>query len=226
MDHQKINSTRRQFIGKSALAVAIGSVGVSTVVAKQASATTKPVKFVKSSCGSAHNNNPKVLVTYASQFGSTGEIGQAIGRQICSKDVQVDIMPINDAVIIGSAIQYDKWMPEAVEFTKRHQSKLKTIPVGLFFSCLTLSRHDKKSKRQAQTYADNLARDFKAIAPIGIGQFAGVLDFQKIPPLQRILARGLFAFLRVKEGDHRNWSQIAAWAKHITPQLLPQRKHA
>ncbi len=40
------------------------------------------------------------------------------------------------------------------------------------------------------------------LKPIGVGQFAGVLDYSKMPALMRPLFKGAMAVMKVKEGDY------------------------
>lgn len=169
----------------------------------------------------------KVLIAYASQFGTTGEVAETIGNVLRDDAYLVEAKPIGnitnlgdyDAVIIGSAIQYDQWMSEATEFVRDNQNVLDKVPVAFFFTCLTLSRKSQKSCRQAQAYSDRLAVSFSQLNPVSIGGFAGVLNYSKIPALPRFAAKCLFAFLGVKEGDHRDWPAIRSWAENTSANL-------
>ena len=97
----------------------------------------------------------RVLVAYASKYGSTGGVADAIGKELCSKDVAADVVLIKNAnnigsyqgVIIGSAIYMGKWMSEAVDFVKKNKDILRKVPVAYFLVCMTLSRHRRKTGR-------------------------------------------------------------------------------
>ena len=86
----------------------------------------------------------RALVTYASKYGSTGGVADAIGKELCSKGVAVDIAPIKNAVnissyqgvVVGSAVYMGKWMPEAVDFVKQNQDILCQAPLPTFLSVL------------------------------------------------------------------------------------------
>ena len=162
----------------------------------------------------------RILVAYASGFGSTAEVARAIGDALSSANARVDVASVADiedvtpydAVIVGSPIRYDKWMPEATGFVERFASDLKDRPVALFFTCLALSREDDRSARQARSYADRLREGISGVRPLDVAGFAGVLDYSRFPVLVRPFARFLFSFLRVREGDYRNWDAIGEWA--------------
>src|SRR5512140_1844251 len=74
----------------------------------------------------------KVLVTYASKYGSTREIAERVGEILGQAGLQVDVLPIICArdlsaypvVVLGSAIYIGKWPKEAVEFLRSHERAL------------------------------------------------------------------------------------------------------
>lgn len=104
------------------------------------------LEFQNSSCSNI--NNKKVLVAYASEYGSTYEVAKYMGNILCQKGNQVDVRWIQDintidgydSIIIGSPIQYDTWMPDAIEFITKYQNTLSKLEVSYFFTCLTLSK--------------------------------------------------------------------------------------
>jgi len=165
----------------------------------------------------------KILIAYASEYGSTEGVAKMIGKTLCCVDSRVDIKYIGsidnidgyEQVIIGSPIQYDTWMDEAKTFAHTYEKELSVLNVSYFFTCLTLSKKSKKTIKQAQRYADNLSRLNSNIRPQSIGQFAGVLDYSKFSFSFRLLARGMFTILGVKEGDYRDWNAIVKWSNKI-----------
>lgn len=171
---------------------------------------------------SKKEKNPKILVTYEGQFGSTGEVANVIAAEL-SKNNTVVIQKIENAsnlnsfdkIIIGSAIQYDKWMPKATNFILTNQETLSKKQVAYFFTCLVLSKKTEKSAEKANDYANKLLKITLQIKPICIGKFAGVLNYSKMSFVQRTLAKGLFAIIGVKEGDYRDWKFIKSWTKSL-----------
>jgi len=176
-------------------------------------------------------NRRKILVAYASQFGSTGEVAQAIGDILSLEGNDVETIWVKDvtdldrydAVIIGSAIQYDKWMPEARKFVTDNQKILSKIPIAYFFTCLTLAKRNEKTEQQAMAYADKLITLAPQVQPVGIGRFGGVLNCNKLPFHYRLLFRGMSLATGVKEGDYRNWNIIHAWAKDMYSELVDEQ---
>ena len=79
-----------------------------------------------------NNMENKVLVTYASVADSTAGVAEAIGKSLAEGGAQVDVLPMKNvkdltpyrAVVAGSAIHGQKWLPEAMQFMRDHQSEL------------------------------------------------------------------------------------------------------
>lgn len=170
----------------------------------------------------------KILVAYASRFGTTREVAEAIGETVAqAAHIAVETKWVGDvtsldgydAAVIGSAIQYDKWLPEATEFVLTHQNKLSQMPVAYFFTCMTLAKRTDKTERQAQKYADVLHNLSNQVTPLDIGRFAGSLTYRKLPMHLRLILRAVVFLARIKEGDYREWQLIRSWAKGLPLKL-------
>ncbi len=104
-------------------------------------------QFPEDRCGADKNMEKRVLVTYASKYGSTGGVADAIGKELCGKGLAADVALIRNAgdlglyqgVVVGSAIYMGKWMPEATDFVKKNRDIQRRIPVAYFLVCITLS---------------------------------------------------------------------------------------
>jgi menaquinone-dependent protoporphyrinogen oxidase len=168
----------------------------------------------------------KILVTYASQAGSTTGVAEAIGKTLSEGGAQVDVIPMKNvkdlspyqAVVAGSPIHGQKWLPEAMQFLRDHQSELACKPFAAFMVCITLSMAN------ADQYRAGLKDWMKPIRilvrPVSEGYFAGGLDFSKLPFSFNVLAMRLVVLSGTwKEGDHRDWNAIRAWATSLTPLL-------
>jgi len=179
--------------------------------------------FPESNCSSKNKGNYKILVAYASEFGTTGEVAEAIGEALCQEGNTVETKWVNnvkdlnnyDAVIIGSAIRYDRWMPEATEFVTANQNILDKLPVAYFFTCLALAHQAEKAEKQAMAYSDKLYVLVPQVKPLSVGRFAGVLDYSKMPFFLRLIFKVILSILGVQEGDYRDWEAIRSWAKGV-----------
>jgi len=166
----------------------------------------------------------RILIAFDSKFGSTAEIAEFIGKHIPGGNQHVDVKEIEDIedlssynqVIIGSAIQYNKWLPAAREFVIKHEKELCTKSVSFFLVCLTLARNNEKGIQESTAYSKEIESLVPNVKVQNFGKFAGVLDYSKMSFVQRILAKGIFLILGIKDGDYRDWVAIENWAKSLT----------
>ena len=133
--------------------------------------------------------HPRILVAYASRLGSTAEEATFIGKVMSEGGaeadvralVEVDDLTSYDSVVVGSAIRYDRWLPDAVAFVRENQKALREVPVAFFFTCLTLAKPTPDAVRKAEGYADLLHNLAPELHPVSIGGFAGVLEPARTP---------------------------------------------
>lgn len=169
----------------------------------------------------------RILVVYASGHGATAGVARQIAQSIAGTGVQVDVMPVEtaadpagyDAVVIGSAIRFDTWLPAAKAYVLAHEAALSSRPVAYFLTCMALSI--PTGAAQGAIYADRVAALSPAVRPRSVGQFAGALDFARFALLYRLPARLLFSFLGAKSGDYRDFDAIHHWALQCCDLLLP-----
>ena len=217
----KSELSRRKFIVNSSKIVAT-IVGLVTFGKYLSIAQTKTNTIVENPITKYGKNN-NILVVYDSHFGSTAEIAEFIGENLSVSDQKVDVKKINEVkdlsiynhIIIGSAIQYDKWMTEAKNFIVKNETELSTKSVSLFLVCLVLSKKTDKATIKANNYAKEIEKIVPKIKVNNFGKFAGFLDYSKMSFGQRILAKGIFAIIGVKEGDYRDWKSIKKWSSEI-----------
>lgn len=172
----------------------------------------------------------RVLVTYASRAGSTAGVAEAIGNTLAEYGLSIDVYPMEEvhdltpyrAVIAGSAIRYDRWLPEAMTFVKHHQDELKQKPFAAFLVCLAMTSNTARARRTASSYLQPV-RDL--VEPMSEGLFAGVLNVRKLPePHFRIAVRAITALGIFKQGDYRDWNAIHDWAKDLSITLQETSK--
>ncbi len=160
-----------------------------------------------------------MLVAYDSKLGSTAEVAKFIGSVLTEQGAETEVKPLStvddleayDSVILGSAIRYDRWLPDATAFVKENKATLSSVPVSFFFTCLTLAKPTPAALLKAEGYADKLRSIAPEVTPTAVGGFAGVLQFARTPWPARLALRMLSIATGVKEGDYRDWTAIRSW---------------
>lgn len=164
----------------------------------------------------------KVLVAYDSVSGSTGEVAEAIGQVLAEHGAAVQVSHVRDvsgvvgyqAIVLGSSIRGGQWLPGALQFLDVFQALLSHIPVAFFTTCLTLVHDTEDSRRTVLAYLEPVLRRVPGVEPVGLGLFAGSLDYgRQLPSTLN---------LEVSQGDYRNWAAIKAWAADVAPTLLAE----
>jgi menaquinone-dependent protoporphyrinogen oxidase len=159
----------------------------------------------------------KVLVTGASKYGSTAEVAQAIGEELRTRalDVEVrapdDVLSLGgfDAVIIGSGVYAGHWLEPAKQLIDGHRNELGARPVWLF-SVGPLGDPPKPDEQpvDAQPLIDaTSAREHRI--------FSGRLDRNRL----NFFEKAIVIALRAPEGDFRDWEAIREWSRGIASTL-------
>jgi menaquinone-dependent protoporphyrinogen oxidase len=155
-----------------------------------------------------------ILVAYATQFGSTAGIAEAIGDAIRESGAAVDVRCVRDvqatapyrAVVVGSAVHLGHLLPEAVDFVQRHKPHLDHVPVALF--CVYISSPPQRTR---EAYLDDVRG---LVQPVSEGFFTGRFDRRGAA----LLIPRVLAWL-VPRIDRRSWREIRAWARSLVPLL-------
>lgn len=166
--------------------------------------------------------NKKILVTYASRTGTTAGVADVIGKTLSGDGNDVDVLPMKnvknpeqyDAVIAGSAIRAAKWLPEALEFLELNRELISKKPFFAFQVCMTMAMPNAEKYRQGVSEWMNPAR--RIVKPVKEGIFAGKLEISQLDSLVDKIKFRISVWTGVwKEGDHRNWDEIKAWAEEL-----------
>ncbi len=207
----KISRRRLLLLAGGGIFVSILACGGVTALAIQPSA----VSFGDSSCGEEDEMN-KILIVYASRCGSTAEIANAIGAELCQRGKSVDIQHVEDvvdvsgydAVVLGSAVRMGRWLPAAVKFAEEHGEELNQVPTACFTVHLEALDESEASRKQRVSYLD-------AVRPFLNTQdeafFAGKLDFSRLNWFDRMISKMRGA----QEVDLRDWQKVRAWADQL-----------
>jgi len=167
----------------------------------------------------------RILIGYASRFGSTRDIANRIADTVRTRGNDVDLRSVDgisdfdhcDAVVFGSGVYDGSWTTEATELMRRHATVLARKPLWLFSVGSFGDRHPivgglikKEPKEIGELKQLLLPRDYRV--------FAGVIALDHWP----VWGRLLFTALGGHAGDNREWPDIEAWPEEIANELRRQ----
>jgi menaquinone-dependent protoporphyrinogen oxidase len=103
----------------------------------------------------------KILVTYATNAGSTAEVAQVIAEELGKNSAKVEVHQINDvktvngyqAVVVGAPMIVG-WHPSAVKFIKKNKQALSRMPVAYFFTAMKLTKSDQHNFKELSISVD------------------------------------------------------------------------
>ncbi len=220
--------SRREFLKASGIAAGAATLAATTAGCggqPSAGPSTQPKKEVDTpsySYGEGESTNPRILVAYATRTGSTVGVAAAIGETLAARGYHVDVKPIQEnpspegyqAVVLGSAVNGGKWLPEAVTYVQDHQQALGRTMLALFCVHIMNLGDDEKAKKNRLTYLDNVRA---LVRPDAEAFFAGVgMNADEVSAVVRWAYR---TFKIGGEGDCRDWTKIRGWAQTVA---LPQ----
>jgi len=165
----------------------------------------------------------KILVAYATYYGTTGEVAKAIGKTFSEHGYSTDVLPAAEvkdvtsysAVVVGSAVQGGKIHIDVLHFLEDHEADLSQVPVAYFVCCMTMHDDTPDTRYMAEGYLAEVFNKVSKIRPISIGYFGGVLELKRLNWLTRIVVKAL----RAPEGDYRNWEAIIHWSEEVADAL-------
>jgi menaquinone-dependent protoporphyrinogen oxidase len=160
----------------------------------------------------------KLLVAYASKYGSTAEVAEVIGKELGRQNYEVKVKPVDevedptsyDGFVIGSALYAGGWLKPAAEFLRANQELLATRPVWLFSSGPT-GEGDPNEIMGGWIFPEDLAEVREAIKPRDVILFHGHIDLDRLSSGEKMIIKSVKATV----GDYRDWLVIRTWARMI-----------
>lgn len=162
----------------------------------------------------------RILVAYASRYGSTAEVARTIGKTLARAGAEVDVSPAREVkdigpyglVVLGTSIRMSRPLKEATAFAEQFRDDLAKVPTALFTVGLQMKEDTPENREKTLEFLKPL-REIIA-APVSLGLFGGMVDHGRFGIFLRFFARrektGILA-----EGDWRDWDAIQRWAEEL-----------
>jgi menaquinone-dependent protoporphyrinogen oxidase len=162
-----------------------------------------------------------VLVGYATQYGSTQEVAEAIAETLREGGLTADVRPVKEvrdlggysAVVLGSPLMAGHWHKDAVNFLKKHRQALTERPVAVFALGPVHEPRDEEEWKSSREQLDKELAKYSWLRPAAVEVFGGKFDPAKLRfPLNKLAGMA-------PAGDARDWTAIRAWAAGLKPHL-------
>jgi menaquinone-dependent protoporphyrinogen oxidase len=158
-----------------------------------------------------------VLVGYATNYGSTSEVSEAIATTLLKAGLDVDILLLKEApspegyhaVVLGAPLIMFQWHKDALNYLSRHRKTLSERPVAVFALGPVHDPHDEQEWKDSRSQLNKELAKFPWLSPVAIEVFGGKYDPTKLRfPLK------LFAGSE-PTSDIRDWAAIRSWANAL-----------
>jgi menaquinone-dependent protoporphyrinogen oxidase len=169
----------------------------------------------------------KVLVAYASKYGSTKEVAEAVAAVFRGSGLAVDLQPMRKAhdlepyrtVILGAPLYIGRWHAEMRRFLSRHREALsRRAPLVFTLGPTTPSENEW---RDVRTQLEMETAQYPWLDPAAVELFGGKYDPAALRFPDSLLA-GLPAspLHGLPASDARDWEAIRRWAQH---RIVPKK---
>jgi menaquinone-dependent protoporphyrinogen oxidase len=129
-----------------------------------------------------------VLVGYATRYGSTQEVAEAVAATLRECGLAVDIQPMREvrslagysAVVLGAPLYMFRWHKDARRFLSRHREALTQRPVAVFALGPVHDPYDEKEWQDSRAQLDKELAKFPWFTPVALEMFGGKFDPAKL----------------------------------------------
>ena len=175
----------------------------------------------------------KVLIAFASRYGSTVEISQKIAEILEKEGISPTLINLKDkkrkknldlnefdGILVGSGIRIGAWTKESKNFVTENKEILVQKVFGAYISCGEGINPEKCEEAKGK-YIDNVMTE-NNLSPALSEAFGGVLDLSEDSKMgffsKKMMSMAAKEDPNIKKGiknDFRNWEQIANYAKEF-----------
>lgn len=167
-----------------------------------------------------------VLVAYATKYGSTREVADAVAATLREHGVDVDVRPARDvtglddcaAVVLCGALYFFRWHRDARRFLSRHHRALTRLPVAVFAMGPINDTADEFEGSRG--HLDRTLAKYPWFSPVAMAVFGGRLE-----PSRLRFPDSSPAMRNLPASDIRDWDAIGTWADTL-PEALGVGKTA
>ncbi len=160
----------------------------------------------------------KMLVAYATKYGSTHEVAERVAARLRGQDLDVDVRPAGevksldgyDAMVFGGALYMFRLVREGRRFMRRHRRKLAGMPMAVFG--MGPIEDTEKQFEGSRGHLEKTLRKLPGVSPKAVAIFGGMVQPEKLK-FPHTGMKGM------PPTDIRDWEAIEAWADSLPEKL-------
>jgi len=163
----------------------------------------------------------KILVAFATHYGSTREVAEAIAETLRANGAEVDLRQLREvrsligysAVVMGAPLLMYHWHKDALSFLSRNRPVLLKLPVAVFALGPVHDPHDEQEWQDSRAQLDKELAKYPWFTPVAREMFGGRFD----PALLRFPLNKMAG--SEPASDIRDWEAIRLWAGNLPTML-------
>jgi menaquinone-dependent protoporphyrinogen oxidase len=162
----------------------------------------------------------KILVAYATKFGSTREVAERVAARLRERGLQADLVAAGqvksldgyDGVVFGGALYMFRLVGEGRRFLARNRKTLARLPLAVFG--MGPIENTDEQLTGARGHLDKTLVKLEGVTPVAVAIFGGAFDPAKLKfPYSNPGTKAMPA------ADLRDWKAIEAWADALPEKL-------
>jgi menaquinone-dependent protoporphyrinogen oxidase len=163
----------------------------------------------------------KILVAFATRYGSTQEVAEAIAARLAERGFEVDLKLLRDvksleayrALVLGAPLFMFHWHKDAMGFLSRHREAILKQRVAVFVPGPVHDPHDEQEWTSSRAQIEKELANFPWFKSDILELLGGKYD-------PATLGFPLKAFAgKEPASDIRDWAHIRAWADALPDRL-------
>ncbi len=163
-----------------------------------------------------------ILVAFASKYGSTQEVAEAIAAELRKEGATVTLERAEavktlegySAIVLGAPIYIGALHKDALNFLRQHRQELEKRPIAVF--ALGPTHDDEQERQESRAMLDKELAKFPWLAPVTVEMFGGKYD-----PTMLRFPDSLIASLPASPihgapaSDVRDWTAVHDWTTSL-----------
>jgi menaquinone-dependent protoporphyrinogen oxidase len=163
----------------------------------------------------------KLLVAFATRYGSTQEVAEAITTTLRDSGAEVELQLLREVrsvtgytgIVLGAPLFMFRWHKDALGFLKRHRTALMQLPVAVFALGPVRDPHDEEEWRNSQVQLDEELAKFPWFKPVALQMFGGKFDPSSLSfPIRAMSGKA-------PATDIRDWEAIRVWTGELPEKI-------